>query len=130
MAFSVWLCVCVSDVFLVLLCGPFVVGVDGDGGGASLSISRVLFLTSCLPFHSAPTPSIPVSVRRPTSRIAAFIVLLTVSTVSTQQGHVWLAGDNPDNSKDSRNYGPVPQALVEGVASIRLWPLKDFGYLN
>lgn len=43
---------------------------------------------------------------------------------------MWLAGDNEDNSKDSRNYGPVPQALVEGVVSFRLWPYRDLGYLN
>ncbi|CAM9959122.1 unnamed protein product [Pylaiella littoralis] len=43
------------------------------------------------------------------------------------EGHVWLTGDNSDNSKDSREYGSVPQALVEGVVSMRLWPYKDFG---
>lgn len=30
------------------------------------------------------------------------------------QGHVWLEGDNPDNSLDSRYYGPVPLALLRG----------------
>lgn len=46
------------------------------------------------------------------------------------QGHVWLAGDNQENSKDSRNYGSVPQALVEGVVSLRLWPYRDFGVVE
>jgi inner membrane protease subunit 1 len=27
------------------------------------------------------------------------------SSVEVPPGHVWLLGDNPDNSKDSRNYG-------------------------
>ena len=29
-------------------------------------------------------------------------------------GMVWLAGDNPDNSTDSRYYGPVPIGLIQG----------------
>ncbi|CAG8659836.1 3782_t:CDS:2, partial [Scutellospora calospora] len=29
-------------------------------------------------------------------------------------GHVWLQGDNLSNSTDSRNYGPVPYALIKG----------------
>lgn len=30
------------------------------------------------------------------------------------EGMVWLAGDNPSNSTDSRYYGPVPLGLVDG----------------
>ena len=30
------------------------------------------------------------------------------------KGHVWLAGDNPSNSTDSRMYGPVPLGLIQG----------------
>jgi len=29
-------------------------------------------------------------------------------------GHVWLEGDNPKESLDSRYYGPVPLALIQG----------------
>jgi mitochondrial inner membrane protease subunit 1 len=29
-------------------------------------------------------------------------------------GHVYLLGDNPRNSNDSRNYGPVPIGLLRG----------------
>lgn len=28
-------------------------------------------------------------------------------------GHVWVEGDNPDNSSDSRAYGPIPLAMVQ-----------------
>ncbi|KAI9190039.1 hypothetical protein H9P43_001472 [Blastocladiella emersonii ATCC 22665] len=38
------------------------------------------------------------------------------------RGHVWLSGDNMSNSTDSRNYGPVPLALVRGKVVARLWP--------
>ena len=30
------------------------------------------------------------------------------------RGHVWLQGDNLDNSTDCRDYGPIPYALVSG----------------
>lgn len=30
------------------------------------------------------------------------------------EGHVWLLGDNPSNSNDSRFYGPVPLGMVQG----------------
>ena len=35
-------------------------------------------------------------------------------------GHVWLQGDNSLNSTDSRHYGPVPYALVEGRAFVKV----------
>lgn len=37
-------------------------------------------------------------------------------------GQVWLLGDNANNSRDSRFYGPVPQASIVGRAVLRLWP--------
>jgi len=42
------------------------------------------------------------------------------------RGHVWLEGDNKENSTDSRAYGPLPQALVRGRAVCKIWPLRDF----
>jgi len=38
-------------------------------------------------------------------------------------GHVWLAGDNPHNSTDSRSYGPVPQGLLRGRVFFKLTSL-------
>lgn len=43
------------------------------------------------------------------------------------KGHVWLEGDNRDNSTDSRDYGPVPFGLIRGRVVTKLWPLSDFG---
>lgn len=45
------------------------------------------------------------------------------------KGHVWLEGDNSENSRDSRNYGPVPAGLIVSRAMVRLWPLKDVHFL-
>ena len=40
-------------------------------------------------------------------------------------GHVWIEGDNPKNSRDSRYYGPVPIALVQGRVLAKIWPLTQ-----
>ncbi|KAJ0396785.1 hypothetical protein P43SY_007681 [Pythium insidiosum] len=40
------------------------------------------------------------------------------------RGHVWLEGDNKHDSHDSRYYGPVPYALLQGRVVMRIWPLN------
>ena len=37
---------------------------------------------------------------------------------------MWLEGDNQHNSTDSRNYGPVPMALLRGRVAARMWPIN------
>lgn len=37
--------------------------------------------------------------------------------VVVPKGHVWVIGDNASISRDSRDYGPVPVALIRG----KLW---------
>lgn len=41
--------------------------------------------------------------------------------VVVPKGRVWLSGDNASNSTDSREYGPVPEALLRGrvIARVR-----------
>jgi hypothetical protein len=34
--------------------------------------------------------------------------------IKVPQDHVWLLGDNPFNSHDSRYYGPVPTQMLRG----------------
>jgi signal peptidase I len=41
-------------------------------------------------------------------------------------GHLWIEGDNTNNSLDSRSYGTVPASLVIGKVVCRLWPLRDY----
>mmetsp|Transcript_16765 Transcript_16765/g.32644 ORF Transcript_16765/g.32644 Transcript_16765/m.32644 type:complete len:150 (+) Transcript_16765:424-873(+) len=47
--------------------------------------------------------------------------------VKIPKGRVWLEGDNPRNSTDSRSYGAVPMGLIKGRVFFRLWPLTDIG---
>lgn len=47
------------------------------------------------------------------------------NTIVVPRGHVWVEGDNLDNSSDSRSYGPIPQGLIKSKAVLRLWPLTD-----
>lgn len=47
------------------------------------------------------------------------------NTVVVPRGHVWLEGDNVENSSDSRHYGPIPQGLIKSRAICRLWPLSE-----
>eukprot|EP00891_Asterochloris_glomerata_P005047 jgi/Astpho2/5047/e_gw1.00071.72.1_t len=51
-------------------------------------------------------------------------------TVKVPTGHVWLQGDNTLNSTDSRHYGPVPYALLEGRVFLRVWPLWQTGWVE
>ena len=50
--------------------------------------------------------------------------------VKIPKGHVWLQGDNRMASVDSRAYGPVPVALVKGRVLLRVWPLREFGFIR
>lgn len=42
------------------------------------------------------------------------------------EGHCWLAGDNINMSRDSREYGPVPLGLIRAKAIARIWPNPGF----
>ena len=37
-------------------------------------------------------------------------------------GHIWIEGDNLPLSWDSRDFGPIPLSMVDGVVRYRIWP--------
>ncbi|CAA6658224.1 unnamed protein product [Spirodela intermedia] len=51
-------------------------------------------------------------------------------TLVVPKDHVWVTGDNPLLSRDSRHFGSVPYALIKGKAFCRVWPPEGFGLLN
>jgi inner membrane protease subunit 1 len=53
----------------------------------------------------------------------------TTTTLSVPDQHVWLEGDNPLSSFDSRQYGPVPMRSVRGRVVARVWPLSQAGFI-
>lgn len=52
--------------------------------------------------------------------------------IQVPQGHVWLIGDNLPASRDSRLYGPVPMALIDGKVIARTggWPWQVHAIKN
>ncbi|CAJ0755645.1 5880_t:CDS:2, partial [Entrophospora sp. SA101] len=40
--------------------------------------------------------------------------------INVPKGHIWIQGDNMNNSIDSRSYGPVPHALIRGRVFARV----------
>ncbi|HPZ15140.1 MAG TPA: signal peptidase I [Sphaerochaeta sp.] len=45
-------------------------------------------------------------------------------------GHILPLGDNRDNSRDGRYFGPVSQKRINGSVRLRFWPLSRIAYLG
>ncbi len=43
--------------------------------------------------------------------------------------HYWVMGDNRQDSKDSRFFGPISKSLIVGRAMMRVWPITQISLL-
>ena len=42
----------------------------------------------------------------------------------------WVMGDHRSISSDSRDFGPVPRAMIYGKAALIYWPAEGFGLVR
>jgi signal peptidase I len=52
------------------------------------------------------------------------VLLPDNSAVPIPKGHCWVEGDNASVSYDSRHFGPIPMALIQGRVLAILFPLS------
>eukprot|EP00965_Chrysotila_dentata_P191439 6174528-Pleurochrysis_carterae.AAC.2 len=48
-----------------------------------------------------------------------------VAVSQVPKGHIWVEGDNANNSNDSNTFGPVAAGLVEARVEAKVWPLSE-----
>jgi signal peptidase I len=56
-------------------------------------------------------------------------VLADFAPTQIPEDEVFVMGDNRDDSRDSRVFGPIPEDSIVGRAFVRVWPLTDLGTL-
>jgi signal peptidase I len=49
--------------------------------------------------------------------------------VVVEAGHIFVMGDNRNQSEDSRRFGTVPETGIIGRAFVRVWPPSRWGGL-
>ncbi|XP_071734650.1 uncharacterized protein [Rutidosis leptorrhynchoides] len=57
-------------------------------------------------------------------------VPLSYDAVKIPEGHCWVEGDNPTDSKDSRSFGPIPLGLIRGRVTHIIWPPQRAGKID
>ena len=75
---------------------------------------------------SKPQPGDVVVIKHPQKKM--FLVKRVKEEL--ENGEFLVAGDNPEHSEDSRNFGAVKKEQIVGKLSFRYWPLKKIGFLK
>ena len=66
----------------------------------------------------------------PDPRRASRLLVKRVTEVHDRGRELLVAGDSPEASTDSRAFGPVEAASVEGRPWFRYWPLRRLGRID
>ena len=111
-------------VFGRLLSGHVV--VRGDSMLPTLRPGDYLMVNRLAYVISAPREDDVVVVKGPAGAPARQIKRVA----NVPGGEVYVLGDNPPASTDSRDYGPVSRSRVEGRAWLRYWPPSRFGRIR
>ena len=110
--------------------------LTGDTLLVDRTINLPYWLTNILNLDVEPKVGDVVVAKSPTDstqtvckRVIALEGQRTPSGKLVPPGRVWLEGDNKSNSTDSRDYGAIPLALIEGRVICRIWPPSKIGRL-
>lgn len=80
--------------------------------------------------HQQPTALASSSSASSSASMNGEEMMVATRKMTVPEGHVWLLGDNPAQSTDSRYYGAVPMTLVRAKVVCRVWPLRQAGWLS
>lgn len=50
--------------------------------------------------------------------------------IQVPKGHCWIIGDNLSVSRDSRHFGPLPLALIQGKVVAKILPWAEKGWIT
>lgn len=83
-----------------------------------------------IPFCESLSSSSSSSTRRTETQTQEETLCNNAGIIIVPPNNVWLEGDNPMHSTDSRHYGPVPESSLRGRVVLRLWPFCREGYCS